>query len=321
MGNIHTSKYLVSVYMTTYFHEKYIRQAIDSILCQQVDFPYEIVISDDCSLDGTREILNEYNNRYDFIRVNFNETNIGLSNNMFLAKCMCSGKYIIPLSGDDYWIDRFKLQRQVDFLESHPQYIGVTTRLEARSDETKKSLYTEPSIGRCEKKFTIHDYLEGNNFPMNGLLMRNVIQDNFDMFSMMPRISRYIDDITDCLFILSLGDVYILSDVTVAYRLRLAQNGEHNFNSINTGISKFEKVISLLNGLDKYLDGKYNLIHRYAKVVGAALGKYYRPRFSGKFKEIMSTIPRKYYKNGLIILALIYIPKKGIKSVVRRLIR
>ena len=81
--------YMVSVYMTTYYHEKYVADAIESILRQKVSFPYEIVISDDCSKDGTPSILKEYEEKYSFIRIKLNETNIGLSNNMFLAKSMC----------------------------------------------------------------------------------------------------------------------------------------------------------------------------------------------------------------------------------------
>lgn len=311
-------KYMVSIYMTTYYHEKYIREAIESILSQNVNFKYEIVISDDCSGDKTQQIIKEYEKKYSFIKVNINEDNIGLSKNMFLAKSLCTGKYIIPLSGDDYWIDNNKLQRQVDFLEKHLEYMGVTTRLEARSEDSGEYYYTLPSIKECNRKFCVDDYIAGKNFPMNGMLMRNVIDENYEMFSAMPRISKYIDDVTDCLFILTLGDIYISDEVTVAYRLRIAKKGEHNFNSINTGLSKFEKIISLLNNLDKYFDGKYDLFNRYRKVIAPALYKYYRLQYKKDFSKIINTIPEKYKKRNLMLKSFLYIPQKAIEVIKRK---
>lgn len=311
-------KYMVSIYMTTYYHKNYVRQAIDSILNQKVSFTYEIVISDDCSSDGTQEILKEYENKYNFIRVNYNEKNIGLSSNMFFAKSLCIGKYIISLSGDDYWIDDKKLQKQVEFLETHTEYIGITTRLEARSEDSGMTYYVLPDMKQCNKTFTLEDYINGKNFPLNGMMMRNVIKKNYDMFASMPKISPFIDDTTDCLFILTLGDIYISDDVTVAYRLRIAKKGEHNFNSINTGMTKFEKNISLLNELDKYFLGKYDLFHRYKRVIAPAIYKYYRPRFTKKFTEILNTIPDKYMKRRLIMVSIIYIPEKAIELFKRK---
>ena len=138
-------KYLVSVYMTTYFHEPYIAQAIDSILSQEVDFDYEIIICDDCSQDCTQEIIKSYAQKYHFIKYKFNQSNIGLTHNMFQAKSMCQGKYIITLSGDDYWIDNQKLQKQVDFLEAHKELIGVATRIEVRTEHSENKDFIDPS--------------------------------------------------------------------------------------------------------------------------------------------------------------------------------
>lgn len=310
--------YMVSVYMTTYYHEKYVADAIESILRQKVSFPYEIVISDDCSKDGTPSILKEYEEKYSFIRIKLNETNIGLSNNMFLAKSMCVGKYIIVLSGDDYWIDSEKLQRQVDFLEAHSEYIGVSTRLAAVSEETGETFHLVPAMTMCNRKFTLEDYLQGKNFPMNGMLLRNVIQEHYDMFSMMPQISPYIDDTTDCMFILTLGDIYISDEVTVAYRLRIAKKGEHNFNSLNTALTKFEKVVSLLNNLDAYWNGEYDLINRYKKLIGPAMVKCMRTGNLEEFNRVYSTIPLKYRSRGLKAKSVAYLGIMAVQILQRK---
>jgi len=118
---------VVSVFMITYQHAAFIREALDSVLMQQVDFPYEICIGEDGSTDGTREICLEYARQHpDKIRLFLrNRCNPGRS--AFKAPYMfnaastfeaCRGKYIAPLEGDDYWLHPHKLQSQVNELEA-----------------------------------------------------------------------------------------------------------------------------------------------------------------------------------------------------------
>lgn len=117
---------MVSVGMLAYNHEKYIAKALDSILMQEVNFDYEIVIADDCSTDRTREIILKYQAKYpDIIRPIFNEVNLGGQSNANVIRTACIGKYRATLEGDDYWVTTTKLQRQVDFLEQNPDYIAI----------------------------------------------------------------------------------------------------------------------------------------------------------------------------------------------------
>ena len=307
-SNMNT-EYAVSVYMTTFFHEKYIEQALESVLAQEVDFKFEIVISDDASTDETPAILKHYAEKFGFIRVNINERNLGLTANMFRAKRMCTGKYIIPLSGDDYWIDKNKLQRQYDFLESHPEFIAVATRVAARTGDSLETDFVEPPRRACNKVFRAQDYLNGKNYPLNGMMMRNVIEDNLDIFSLMPRVSKYIDDITDSFLILLIGDVYISDNITVAYRRRISAKGEHNFNSLNKGVTLFEKKISLMNGLEEAFSGKYDFFKRYRGIVSKAMVKLYRPFHDNGFRAVYKTIPLKYRRRNLGIQSFLHIPK------------
>lgn len=117
---------MVSVGMLAYNHEKYISRALDSILMQEVSFDYEIVIADDCSTDGTRDIIWEYQKRYpNVIRPIFNEINLGGQNSANVIRTACVGKYRATLEGDDYWVSTTKLQKQVNFLEENPDYIAI----------------------------------------------------------------------------------------------------------------------------------------------------------------------------------------------------
>jgi glycosyltransferase involved in cell wall biosynthesis len=113
---------LVSVLMMTYNHIAYIAQAIEGVLRQKVSFPIELVIGEDCSTDGTREVALEYQQRYpDIIRVLAWEKNVGMTRNGYDTTKACRGKYIAFCEGDDYWHHPDKLQRQADHLESHPE--------------------------------------------------------------------------------------------------------------------------------------------------------------------------------------------------------
>jgi glycosyltransferase involved in cell wall biosynthesis len=110
----------VSVSFITYNQHRYVAQAIESVLMQQTLFSYELIISDDCSTDGTREICRAYKERFPH-RVRFieRERNIGAVANYLETFKTCRGRYVAFLEGDDYWIDAGKLQMQVDFLEEN----------------------------------------------------------------------------------------------------------------------------------------------------------------------------------------------------------
>ena len=194
----------VSVWMTTYYHGKYIKQAIESVLSQVTKFDIEICISDDNSLDETIEILHEYEDKYSFIKVNYNSKNIGLSSNVLKAKMMCSGDYIVHLSGDDYYIDNYKLQKQFDFLEKNKEYLAVCCVVESRYDDETTSRTRFPRKKYLNREITLEEYLKGRDFPTSGMMMRNILhnEDNEKYFSQMPQISRDIDDLTDCILYL-----------------------------------------------------------------------------------------------------------------------
>lgn len=114
---------LLSVCLITYNHENYIRQAIEGVVCQKVDFEWELIIADDFSTDGTRTILKEYQEKYpNQIRLILQEKNVGPAQNWLDLMNTPKSKYIAYFEGDDYWINENKLQKQVDFLEQNPSF-------------------------------------------------------------------------------------------------------------------------------------------------------------------------------------------------------
>ena len=120
---------LVSVVMITYRHEDYLAQAVESVAAQKTDFPFEIVISDDCSPDRTLEVALAMQRKYpELVRVAFTPENKGAQLNARFAFTLCRGKYIAGCEGDDFWTDEHKLGRQIAALEANPQVDIAFTR-------------------------------------------------------------------------------------------------------------------------------------------------------------------------------------------------
>lgn len=115
----------VSVTILTYNQKNFIGKAIESALSQQTNFDFEILVGDDCSTDGAQEVIQAYQNQYpDKIKAVLHPKNLGqngLFNTIETLK-LAQGTYIAPMDGDDYWTDNQKLQRQVDFMEAHPDF-------------------------------------------------------------------------------------------------------------------------------------------------------------------------------------------------------
>ena len=116
----------VSVLCAAFNHEEFLRQTLDSFVSQKTDFPFEVLVNDDASTDGTAEIIREYAERYpEIIRPFYQKENL-YSRRMNVYDLVffpaARGEYIALCEGDDWWCDPEKLQRQVSFLDAHPEY-------------------------------------------------------------------------------------------------------------------------------------------------------------------------------------------------------
>lgn len=172
-----TKRKKVSCHVITYNHINYISKCIDGILMQKTNFDFEIVIGDDVSTDGTREIVKEYASRFpDLIRLNLRDkrgTGIPGKENFMSTLEMCDGEYITLCDGDDYWTDPLKLQKQVDFLEQNKEYsicFHNVKYIDISGGETKHKNFNSGSI---EKTFTIEDLSTGNFIDAPSVVFRN----------------------------------------------------------------------------------------------------------------------------------------------------
>lgn len=170
---------LVSVCVITYNHGKYIRQCLDGILMQKVNFPYEILIHDDASPDDTADIIHEYWEKYPTVIKPILQTENQYSKGVDVSRFnfdRAKAKYIAQCEGDDYWTDDGKMQMQVDFLEEHEEYIGTAHNVRTIDQnyqelEESKHCYPIRSAHVFEKEDAIKFQLVGQTAS---LLHRNI---------------------------------------------------------------------------------------------------------------------------------------------------
>jgi glycosyltransferase involved in cell wall biosynthesis len=170
---------LLSVCLITYNHAPYIRQAIESVLSQKIDFEWEIIIADDCSSDGSREIIMEYyESKREIIKLLFQKVNVGPAKNFVELISSAKGKYIAYLEGDDYWSDTFKLKRQVDFLENNQNYVGCFHNTEERFEEDDKASFLYCQLPAASN-VSFNDLTPANLIPSCSVVFKTKLFGNF----------------------------------------------------------------------------------------------------------------------------------------------
>jgi glycosyltransferase involved in cell wall biosynthesis len=209
---------LVSVHMITYNHERYIANAIEGVLIQQTGFDFELIIADDCSTDNTHSIIQHYINNHPMgncIKYFPQTKNLGVMPNFSFALRQCKGKYIAVCEGDDYWIDPYKLQKQVAALEAD---LSVSMVITNRKVLNEGNLFVDELYNiDCKKSnFCIADVVGGFVPGMQTILVRNYasLTDFLDAHPEFYYGDRYL-----AYFASLFGTILLLPDITAVYRL------------------------------------------------------------------------------------------------------
>jgi glycosyltransferase involved in cell wall biosynthesis len=151
----------LSVVMITYNHERFIAQALSSVLAQRTNFDFEIIVADDCSTDGTRAMVADFAGRYPGkILPLLRERNLGMVRNFREALAACRGEYLAILEGDDFWLRQDKLQSQVDFLDSHSDHAFCCARAQFVDQNGAAHTGVYPAI--ASGSYTFADLFESN---------------------------------------------------------------------------------------------------------------------------------------------------------------
>lgn len=311
-------KIMVSVVLISYNAEKYIKEAIESVVAQKVNFKYELLLADDCSKDNTLNIMKEYEKKYpEIIRILKREHNLGATRNQLDASLQSKGKYITLLEGDDYWISEDKLQRQVDFLEEHPKYSGVSHYRQGREDGKIIANYPTEIKKSCD--ITMDDFTKGKmKFPESATLYKNIYLDKKHKkdIEYLCTLHNVISDTQLCTYLLSLGKVYFMAEPLMAYRIR-RKKGESNYNSTHKLSEIQMSYLDIYLKMDEFFDYKYSFYPKYKSYI--SFGFMYSI-MCGHFKEAHEFIKKcpKKYKTKIILLLPITSVKILFKKIRRK---
>jgi glycosyltransferase involved in cell wall biosynthesis len=237
----------VSVVMTTYNHEDYISQAVQSALMQKVAFDYEIVIIEDCSTDRTRDIVRSLERRHpDRIRLVLPATNCNDSRNFARVIETAPSQYIACLEGDDYWTCREKLQKQVAFLDDHPECATCFHNVRQQWEDGRSRTYNAPD----QKPITgMGEILAGNFIATASVMFRRGLFGAFpEWFFRLP-----IGDWPLHVLNTQYGRIGYLADVMGVYRVH-----SRGLWSQRSRSAQLETVLRFYRDMNANLDFKYD---------------------------------------------------------------
>ena len=187
------SKVKLSILCITYNHAKFIRQALDGFVMQKTNFPFEVIIHDDASTDGTAEIIKENAEQYpDIIKPIFQTKNQWVQGKLPLVHFMLDkvqGEYVAMCEGDDYWTDVYKLQKQVDFLDENPDFsvcfhpVNVVWQDKSKPD----SIFPTHEYIFNKDVLSLQDLLKQNFIQTNSVVYRwNMTRDDWPKQNFLP---------------------------------------------------------------------------------------------------------------------------------------
>ena len=239
----------VSVCMVTYNHERYIAQAVESVLVQQTTFPIEIVIGEDCSTDSTRSILRGLARRHPGrLQLRLANRNEGGKTNFMGAFAACRGQYVAMLEGDDYWCCPTKLQMQADALDARPDWaICFHPAKCIYEDGLQGPAFLPENWQRTEA--TLVDLFEQNFISTNSVMFRNRLFPAFPPWFKEHTVGDWPLHILNA----EHGNIGFLPDVMSAYRIHA-----HGIWAAEKLSTKLVCIFELLTALDHHFAGKYS---------------------------------------------------------------
>ena len=249
----------VSIHCLTYNHEKYVRKTFESFLSQKTNFKFEVLIHDDASTDGTQKIIQEYAERYPDIFKPIYQTENQYSKGIMVAYVYnfprAVGKYIAYCEGDDYWCDEYKLQRQYDIMEAHPECsmcMHIAQIISADEQKVLGAIPNERIQGGVieEKEFLRQELINGWTAQTSSFFVRSKYLKEYITES--PAYSRVmlVGDFPTVLYMLTKGQFYFIDEVMSCYRF----GGESSFreNRKNNLFLEFHHLVTLLLGIEEF---------------------------------------------------------------------
>lgn len=300
----------VTVWLSTYNQEPYVAQALDSILMQKTNFPFEIVAADDCSTDRTQAIILDYQKRYpNKIVTFFSEKNLGGCRK--LTACIDAGlfrgEYLSYLEGDDYWLGEDRLQTLVEFLESNPEYSRVAHRRKV-IDENGNNKGFDITEDVLNRSFTIQDFLSGKNYSDFGGVFRNYFKQCGSKYHELFWSSRNVLDFQDMFITQDFGPVFVMDAVYGVYR-SVSADGAQNYNSITPITKRRRDSIQIAQAVEGFYNGKYDLSPLIRRDRQRLLSLAVSSQDQLEFARVREEIPLDQRKE--LLAEIIYLAQRG----------
>lgn len=287
---------LVSINCNTYNHEKYIERALLSFLMQEVDFEFEILIYDDASTDSTRDIIEKYQRIYpNIIKPIFAEKNqfskgikrLSYRYNHTRAK----GKYIAICEGDDYWTDKYKLKKQIQYMQENEMCTMTFHNAEKVNDLTKKSEGYMIDTSIKSMQCTIEHIIDMEFIPTASVIYKKHTLDNAPNWYM----NAVVGDLPTELITTCQGYAYYFDDIMSVYRVGNINSMMNKWileqKKIDDKINHTNKYIEIFNEINKFSEYRYN---DYLNKIITRM-EFGKEMLSGNIENIKNIKYKEYY--------------------------
>lgn len=258
---MNTNIIIVSINCLVYNHDKYLRECFEGFVMQRTNFAFEVLVHDDASTDSSAEIIREYTAKYPNIfkpiyqKENQYSKRVGINRKYQYPRAR--GKYIALCEGDDYWIDPNKLQKQVDFLEAHPDYSMCFHDVYRR---VKDKITTSYEHYNSDTASSLNDIiLNGGLFcPTTSIVYRRDLIAEYPQFA----YNCHVGDYPLQIYLALCGKVYYFKDVMGVYRIGSIGSWTHSNNKANRDhiFIKMENEIEMLKSFDAYSNYQHTSI-------------------------------------------------------------
>lgn len=254
---------LVSVKMITYNQLLFIGKAIEGVLKQKTNFPFELLIGEDCSTDGTRDIVHEYKKKYpDMIRVITSDKNVGMKKNGLRTLKAARGKYVAYCEGDHYWHNPMKLQKQAEYLEMNPECGMVYSSYDVYHVKSKKRIEDFINYRKWEmpQDWTVSEYLESSGGRSVGVITCTVMARR-DLCEQIIEADPYLHQSDHFL----MGDTQLWAEMTTLAKIHYIPESLATHNITEESATRSKDVtkrlrFSISNAeMHLYLCDKYNI--------------------------------------------------------------
>lgn len=267
-----TNNIRVSVICLAYNHEKYIRHTLEGFVNQKTKFKYEVLINDDASTDGTADIIREYESKYpDLIKPVYQTINQYTHGGKIIQRFLypkAQGKYFAWCEGDDYWCDEYKLQKQFDIMEAHPECSICTHKVQCINEDgtLNDRVIPENSYdlgGGCISDYDIADALwQKGGYPFQTssyFVRRNALFGYIDGTA--PYLGYYNGDQAIIRTALANGHFWYINESMSSYRRMSEGSWSVRFRTNFTDEERIRHNIKKIYGdisFDEYTDGRFH---------------------------------------------------------------